>query len=374
MTEAVAGTSFPCPQCGAPETAFDAATQQMRCPFCGYAGAVTLPAAGAPAHQETFRERSLAEGLQQQRAHAGTGFGTQTRTLKCDVCGASISFAGVQLANRCDFCGSEHVREQAANPNLIRPQALVPFGVEEAVARSKFSEWLGGLWFRPNDLKHRAEVGEIVGVYIPYWTFDAQVYSQWQADAGHYYYVTETYTTTVNGKSAKRTRQVRKTRWERAWGTRNDAYDDVLVVASQGLPVEIADELKTFDTRQLQPYDPRFLAGWRAEEYAVELDAGWVNGAQKIEQSQHQRCAGDIPGDTHRSLRVQNQFSSETFKHVLLPLWIATYRYKDEPFRFLVNGQTGEVQGRAPYSWIKIILFTLMIVAIVGGIGFALTR
>ena len=153
---------------------------------------------------------------------------------------------------------------------------------------------------------------------------------------------------------------------------RQDAHDDVLVVASQGLPRKIAQRFSTFDTSRLMPYDPRYLAGWRAEEYAVELGEAWTEAQQTIEQEQYARCGRDVPGDTHRGLQVQNQYSAETFKHVLLPLWIASYRYGDKPYRFLVNGQTGEVQGEAPISWVKVTLFVLMILLVIVGIVIAL--
>ena len=54
-----------------------------------------------------------------------------------------------------------------------------------------------------------------------------------------------------------------------------------------------------------------------------------------------------------------------TFKHTLLPVWISAYRYHDRTFRFLVNARTGEVQGERPYSWIKITLFVMLILAVV---------
>ena len=283
----------------------------------------------------------MAEGLQQQAQSAGEGYGTPTQSLKCQTCGATVSFAGTSISQTCDFCGSQHVLQQDSHRRVIRPQSLVPFGVDEAKAKESFKGWLAGLWFRPSDLKHKAAVGAVAGVYIPYWTFDARVHSEWRAEAGHYYYEQETYV--QNGE--KKTRQVRKTRWESAWGRRQDAHDDVLVVASQGLPRKIAQRFSTFDTSRLMPYDPRYLAGWRAEEYAVELGEAWTEAQQTIEQEQYARCGRDVPGDTHRGLQVQNQYSAETFKHVLLPLWIASYRYGDKPYRFLVNGQTGEVQG-----------------------------
>ena len=384
MTEATAGTTFPCPQCGAPELAFDAGSQELRCPYCGYSRPVPVggsvgPAAPQPAPGEAapgaqpspvgaHQERPLQEGLRKLSESAATGYGTPVQTLACQTCGATVSFAGTEISKSCDFCGSQHVLEQESHRRVIRPQSLVPFGVDEAHATASFKTWLGGLWFRPSDLKHKAKVGQIAGVYIPYWTFDAQVYSQWRAEAGHYYYVTETYT--ENGQ--QKTRQVRKTRWEPAAGRREDFHDDVLIVASQGLPRELAHRLSTFDTNRLMPYDPRYLAGWRAEEYAVELPAAWAEAARRIEQEQFERCGRDVPGDTHRSLQVQNHFSDETFKHVLLPLWIASYRYKDKPYRFLVNGQTGEVKGEAPLSWVKITLFVLMLALIIAGIVIAM--
>lgn len=360
---------------------FDAVSQQLRCPFCGHAQAVAQPSAPLPqqptpagqqpptdAQVAAHQEQALAEGLQAQAQQAGEGYGTPTQTLKCQTCGAAVSFAGTSISQTCDFCGSQHVLEQQSHRRIIRPQSLVPFGVDENKAKQQFKSWLAGLWFRPSDLKHKAAVGAVAGVYIPYWTFDARVQSEWRAEAGHYYYEQET---TMEG-GQKKTRQVRKTRWEPAWGRREDMHDDVLIVASQGLPRPIAHRLSTFDTRKLMPYDPRYLAGWRAEEYAVELGEAWAEAQQKIEQEQYTRCATDVPGDTHRGLQVANQFSGETFKHVLLPLWIASYRYGDKPYRFLVNGQTGEVQGEAPISWVKVVLFILTIALVIAGIVIAL--
>ena len=390
MTQASAGTIFPCPSCGAPEMAFDAPSQQMKCPFCGHAAAVPpqqqAPAAPAPAQEGDApaaegeappapaapvgaqQERPLQEGLEQQAQQAGQGFGTPVQSMKCQTCGASVSFAGTEISKNCDFCGSQHVLQQESQRRVITPQSLVPFGVDEASAKQSFKNWLGALWFRPSDLKTKARLGAINGVYIPYWTFDAQVHSQWRAEAGHHYYEKEAYTD-ANGQKA--TRQVKKTRWEPAAGQRQDVHDDVLVVASQGLSRPIAHRLSTFDTSKLVPYDPQYLAGWRAEEYAVELPDAWQEAAKKIEQEQYSRCANDVPGDTQRSLEVQNHFSGETFKHVLLPLWIASYRYGDKPYQFLVNGQTGEIKGEAPYSWVKIILFIAAIVAVIAGIVIA---
>ena len=357
---------FRCPQCSGKAT-FDAATATVKCQYCGHTMAVEA-SAGAQNIVEYDLEHGLAQAAQR-------GYGATVRSTQCQECGATVSFSENVTSTECEFCGSSQVLEQEANRNVIRPESLVPFLVEKQAAAEKFSSWLKGLWFRPYDLKHKARVADMAGVYVPYWTFDANVASDWQAQAGYYYYETETYTETdSSGNTETKTRQVRRTRWESAWGNRADFFDDVLVCASKGLPVDLAEKLKTFDTKQLRPYEPGYLAGWRAEEYAVDLNAAWHQAVTRMEQAQERRCAGDVPGDTHRFLRVTNRFADETFKHVLLPIWISSYRYNDKVFRFLVNGQTGEVTGKAPLSVFKIVMFIAIIAAIIAGIVVLATR
>src|SRR5262249_11676948 len=136
------------------------------------------------------------------------------------------------------------------------------------------------------------------------------------------------------------------------------------VCASCGVPQDLARKLHTFDTSALVPYSPEYLAGFRAERYAVELGEGWAEAQKHVENEQEKRCSGDVPGDTQRALSVENTISNVTFKHVLLPLWIAAYRYRDQVHRFIVNGQTGEVEGTAPWSWWKIGLAVLVAITI----------
>jgi DNA-directed RNA polymerase subunit RPC12/RpoP len=358
--------SFHCPNCKA-EMTFDPASQQMSCQYCGGTAAIATQE-GQRSIVEHDLQRGLAEG------GAATGLGAEVRTTRCQECGATVSFTEQVTATECDFCGSSQVLEQQQNRNLLRPESVVPFAVDKQQANQRFGGWIKGLWFRPSDLKQRARVKEISGVYVPYWTFDAQVDSDWTAEAGYYYYVTEEYTDRDSeGNEVTRTREVRHVRWEPAWGSRSDLYDDLLVCASRGLPEDLARRLQSFDTGQLKPYDPAFLAGWKAEEYSVDLNEAWGRALRRMEYSQRDRCGSDVPGDTHRFLNVTNRFSDETFKHVLLPIWISAYRYGDKVYRFLVNGQTGEVVGKAPWSVVKIVLFSLALAALAVGIYLLVT-
>lgn len=351
------GDFFPCSSCGA-KLHYDATLQAMKCPYCGSHEA--MPA--APTGQG--REIPIEEGMRL----AERGYGTPVKQVGCNECGAVVNVAPGEQTATCTFCKSQQVlaREAAANP--IRPESVLPFKVNKDTAASRFDEWLGTLWFRPSDLRKMVKVEGLAGVYIPYWTFDARVYSRWTAQAGYHYYVDEQYT---DEQGQRQTRKVQKTRWEPASGHRTDAFDDVIICASKGLPDNLGDEFRSFDTKALTAYNPQFLAGWRAEAYAIDLMPAWDIGQKRMASEQESRCGRDVPGDTHMNLQVHNDFSKVTFKHVLLPIWVAAYRYQDKPYQFLVNGQTGEVVGRAPYSMIKIILFILFIIAIIAGIAVA---
>lgn len=352
------GQTFPCGNCGA-QLSFDATSQKMKCPYCGHLAEAPTQAVGG-----AVREIPLEEGVRL----AVRGLGVALTQVGCNDCGASVNVAPNEQTTKCTFCGSQQVLAREAAGNLIRPESMVPFKMDKATANQRFGSWLADLWFRPNDLKHMAQVQEMHGVYVPFWTFDAFVQSNWNAEAGYYYYVTESYT---DAQGNSRTRQVRHTRWVPASGHRADVFDDTLVCASKGLPEELVKKFTTFQTTQLVPYRPELLAGWRAESYALELLPAWDKAEKIMVDVQHGRCGRDVPGDTHRNLWVNNVFSQRTFKHVLLPIWIAAYRYKGKPYQFLVNGQTGEVVGKAPWSWVKIILFSLLCIGIIAGGAYA---
>ncbi len=347
-----------CPNCRG-QLSWDAVAGKLKCESCAQLVA-------APEGEGGIVEHDLLAAMQQGHATGRLGAGQQQ--MRCSECGAVVEFPDNVTAKKCEFCDSPAVLTETARADHYLPESLVPFAIERQAAMGAFRAWLGKLWFRPNNLKEKADVSELHGVYVPYWTFDADVTSRWTADAGYYYYVTESYTTTENGKSVTRTRQVRHVRWEPASGRREDHHDDHLVCASKGLPDALAGKMANFETGQLRPYTREVLQGFSAESYAIELPDAWTRAQAEIAAVQERRCSGDVPGDTQRGLSVNNHFADCRFKHVLLPVWIAAFRYHEKVFRFLVNGQTGKVSGNAPYSVTKIVLFSLLMIAIAVGI------
>ncbi len=126
----------------------------------------------------------------------------------------------------------------------------------------------------------------------------------------------------------------------------------------------ISDAVTRYNLKGLVPYQPEYVSGFQAEAYQVGLKDGFPVAKQQIDAAVAQLVRGDIGGDQQRIHRIDTRYDDITFKHVLLPVWISAYRYRDKVYRFLVNGQTGEVAGESPKSWWKIAFLVLGILAV----------
>jgi hypothetical protein len=115
------------------------------------------------------------------------------------------------------------------------------------------------------------------------------------------------------------------------------------------------------------PYQAQYLAGFGAEGYQIQLDEGFGDAQAKMRRVIEGDVRRDIGGDLQRINSLQTQYGNVTFKHVLLPIWVAAYRYGGRSYRFVVNGQTGEVDGERPYSKFKI-AFAILLGAILVGV------
>jgi len=347
-------TRYPCAQCGA-ELNWSPGQGSLECPYCGHKGEAEQLADAGPYVATEHR-------MDQAALQAAKGWGKPVTEFQCNTCGAISEVDAHVTATSCAFCGSDELAAEDDDPNLIRPESVIPFTVDRDKAIADFKGWISGLWFRPSALKQLSRLNKINGVYIPSWTYDAETRSHWTAERGDYYYVDETYM--EDGQ--RKTRKVRKTRWSSARGRKSLPFDDVLISASKGLEQGLFDGVAPFTLGELKPYDTQFLANFTAERYQIDLAGGYETAQGKMRDEIRSACARDVPGDTHRNLKVQTHFSDVTFKHILLPIWIAAYEYQGEIYRYLVNGQTGKTHGTAPYSWFKIGAAILVLLIIIG--------
>ncbi len=292
-------------------------------------------------------------------------------TVACTACGAKTTFTPNVVSDFCPFCGSVLVSKKPETSNYMRPSLLIPFMLDHKKAFANFQTWLRKLWWAPSDLKKYAtQMEKLKGLYIPFWTYDSQTYSNYTGQRGDNYQTTETYSTTENGKSVTKTRTVTKIRWTYVSGSVSHFFDDVLVCASKSLPIKYIEKLEPWDFKQMVNYEEKFLSGFVTETYQVDVKEGFGTAKIKMDKVIRELVCKNIGGDHQRITTLSTNYDKITFKHLLMPIWVSAYRYKEKIYRFLVNGQTGEVQGERPYSWIKITLAILLGLGIIAGLYF----
>jgi hypothetical protein len=351
----VARDKFHCPACGA-DAHWNATKKALVCPYCGTESPMEVSPEGV------VKENDLAAALRALPADQ-RGWRAEKKSVQCQSCKAITVFDPKRVAQRCEFCGSAQIVPYDEMKAPISPESMLPFTIPEATVRDTVRAWYGNRWFAPNRLKKAALTDTVHGVYLPYWTFDSQVHADWQAESGYYYYVTETYR---DSQGRTQTRQVQKIRWQSSSGRLDHFFDDELVAATRGVDGELLPQIEPFPTKQLEPYSASYVAGWPVEQYQIDLIAAAQAARSRMEAKTRAMCAQQVPGDTHRNLQVRADFSRQTFKHVLLPVWLVSFNYGQNAFQVLVNGVTGEIAGRYPKSAWKIFFFVLFILALIG--------
>jgi DNA-directed RNA polymerase subunit RPC12/RpoP len=323
---------FKCDNCGNDLT-FDPKSGKLTCEHCGTARDIEV--------SRDIEERPVDFNLDAQTAWAG-----ETRTFKCDNCGATTTFDKAEFAGECAYCGSNKVMS-IAQFDGIKPGALLPFALTAADAVKAWLNWLRRRWFAPGKMKKEATLDHVKGVYSPCWTFDARTLSHYHGIAGKYYYVTV--------GSGKNRRTERRIRYFPIKGTYGKDFKNLLVEASPHLNDEDMRRLRPFPLQHAVAYDKRFLSGFAADHYDCGLKDGWNRGAEMMRGEIRTGIRNSVNADVIQSLTVNTSFSDARFKHVLLPVYVTRSSFKDKVYNFFINGVNGNVSGKTPVGAGKVL-------------------
>lgn len=347
---------FPCERCGA-ALEYQPGTVSLVCPYCGQQQTVEKTGELASTKHDFVAYYA---------AHPEPVASLPPVSLACTGCGTTVERTAISA--RCRSCGAPLVSLDDVGGRLHPPDAALPFAVDNASAQELFGEWTRSRWFAPNGLKRVARTQSLQATYLPHWGFDDQTVSDHRGERGDYYYVTETYTTTENGQSVTRTRQVRHTRWRGAQGRVDRHFVDLVVPGCTGVPAKELADLGPWQVGAASPYAPALLAGIDTPRYDVDAGTdGWQAARAAMAPVIESDCRRDIGGDEQRVHEVQTQDRDVLFRLLLFPLWLALYVYAGTTYRVYVNANTGEVVGKRPYSWVKITLTVLLAIALIAG-------
>lgn len=347
-----------CPACGA-QAEWNPSKQKLVCAFCGTESPYRIDR-----DIGKVVERDLDGGL--AAAAAVDRDLDARRSVQCQSCKAIMVFEAGRVGQNCEFCGSPALVAYDQIQSPIKPEGVLPFRIDRNRVRDDIRGWWRSKWLAPGRLAKAALIDTVKSLYIPYWTFDASVHCPWDAEAGHYYYVN------VEGRDSKGNRVVRqeqRVRWEAASGVVDHTFDDELVPGTTGVDHDLLRQIEPFPTAEIVPYDTAFLSGHVVEHYQVALNEAAGNSEAQMRAALEQLCARQIPGDTYRNLVIRPVFSARTFKHLLVPIWLLVYTFGSRPYQVVVNGYTGRIAGRYPYSPWKIAFLILLAVFIVSVIA-----
>ncbi len=350
--------SLNCKSCGA-ILHFEPGTQTLKCDHCGTTNEIT----------DTSENKDIVSyDFDEFVGHVESAQSApDMQTVKCNNCGSATVLAKNVTADKCPFCSSPLVIELTEAQKYVRPHYILPFAVSLDVAKQDFVEWLKHLSFAPSDLiqKVSASSAPIDGVYLPYFSYDVEATTQYDGMRGEYYYYTETYTEIEDGEEVVREREVRETNWFPAFGTVYNNFNNIVVGTSKSLSQDTLNRLGSWDFGKLVTYDERYVSGFRSEMFQVTPQEALVIAQNSMAPVINQTIREDIGGNEQQITGTNVHLDSVAIKYVLLPIWISSYVYKNKTYQFAINGYTGQVSGKRPFSAGKIIGLILIILIVI---------
>ncbi|MBR7160180.1 MAG: hypothetical protein IKD20_03990 [Clostridia bacterium] len=335
-----------CPTCGA-DLVFSPADNMLKCEHCGTQKQIQV----SMAREKIFDEADF----------LGVEDWAESKAYKCVNCGAITTLLKGQIATQCPFCGAPRVIEDEGHVG-VKPNAVVPFRIDKISAKAHYDKWIKSRLFAPSKLKKNFKVDTMNGVYIPVWTFDANTFSTYYGRLG------KRYTTTVG--TGKNRRTVTKIRYFSVSGSLSREYDDVTVEAGDRIDQKIYDKIAPYDTNNSVEYDGKYMLGFMAEKYTLDLNEGYHIAQEIMSDDIRSAIISQYDADVVDYIDINTEYSAVTYKYVLLPMWICTYKYGKKVYTFYTNGESGKSYGKTPLSPWRVGLAILLGLAALVGIGY----
>ena len=252
----------------------------------------------------------------------------------------------------------------SANKDQLRPKFLVPFKIDPQKCQQIAREWLGRSWMVPKELKQFAAMDSFTAIYLPYWTFHAITNASWKAEVGHR--VSERYYDGSSKSWKTRTKIV----WRWKSGNAGLDIDDLLVAGTERVNARHLGNVDHFNLSEMVAYAPVFLAGLQAKGYDRPLEPAWEIAREVMREKTKDACMRQASTSMVRNFSMKLDFSDESWRYLLLPVYLAAYQFNGKTFHAIVNGQTGDISGQRPVDWKKIWLVIAMILApgVLGGL------
>lgn len=333
---------FKCPQCGG-GMEYDSELGKLQCGSCGFEQAIEQAPEIA---EEDVMEVEPFDGSQipdeaefsNETEEKKLSVYEEEQEFSCESCGAVIVTEPEVSATHCPYCGSA-VAFGVRLQGKLAPDKVIPFAVSKEKAKEGFRKWAKNGLVTPKDFMTEKRLGEITGIYVPYWLYDMNANAV--ADC-----------ICTKKRSYRRGDYIiHETKYYHVYRRANLNYKKIPADASLKLEDAMMDLLEPYDYRELKEFCPEYLAGYQAEKYGVDADGLLSRIKNRVKEYANEYLRTTIKGYT--STTYKRQESTEEKKQVyytLLPVWLLKYEYRGEQKLYAMNGQTGKVVGKPPVS------------------------
>lgn len=349
-----------CKNCGGTLT-FSPETGNLTCQYCQSEVDIEIPRGEIVENDydrwsEEFKASSQGEGGAEEKSDSTEAFpgddeSNKVLEISCTQCGATTTFDPSILSQLCPFCGSALTASDAHLATFWEPNYIIPFAISQRGCGKIFEKWARKSWLAPETFRKRSQLSDhrFSGVYLPYWTYDADVeadYSGLRGDREYY-------------EDSDGTRKSRM-EWTSVSGTVYESFDDVLVPAVESISRDILSKASDWDQEDYKIYTPHYLAGFQTQIYSIDFVAGFEYAYEIMDDSMRALAKRDIGGDSQKITSLNMEISNRTFKLLVLPFWISSYRYKEKVYQVVINGRSGKIYGKKPTSWIKVTILVIL--------------
>lgn len=338
---------YTCKNCGGNMT-FDAAAQALKCSNCGTVIQI-----------ENKEEMIIEHPLTLDAKETIRASVKASHTMVCEGCGARIEVDAHSTATQCPYCGSRYVLAEKQE-DVIVPDGVIPFQIDAHRVQEIFRQWIKSRWLAPGVLKNLYQADKVQGIYLPFWTFDAEADASYTGQGGKHR------VRTVTNSDGKRVTQ-HYTEWYHVSGHIRHFFDDLLIPATRNLSLPDLSKIASFHTADVVSYAPEYLSGYNSECFSVDLADAHASACREMFTQLEDLARQDILRryDEAAGICIQARFHEEHFKHILVPVYSTAYMFHEKVYQVLINGQTGEITGKYPFSPAKIALICAGIAAVV---------
>lgn len=331
--------SYKCPGCGAP-LIFNAKTQNMRCKACG--NEFSADTLNQISDADIGTESSKYDWEEYTPREFGAEEAETMATYTCPSCAAEITGDEALGAAVCPYCGNTTVIKGKFEGSFM-PDYVIPFKIDKKSAVDRFMKTALKKKFIPKEFKDMSKLSEIVGMYVPFWTFDCEARGECVYNANRvrmwsdsrYNYTETTFYKVYRGGDAE--------------------FSNVPVDGSKKADDNYMEAIEPFDYSEALDFNTTYLSGYLADKYDVSAKESQIRANERIKRSMEDMLRETVRG---YDMVIPNgssvRFDKGKIRYALLPVWWLNIKYNNKIYKFAMNGQTGKTVGKYPASFRKI--------------------